>query len=86
MLGDNDNNVSLEQIDSAEHDMVNRITYEQLLKEFDRFNPVHKQICLLFYQDNLTVDQIGKTLNMSSGTIKSILSRTRTKIIKHFKQ
>ena len=86
MLGDNDNKVSLEQIDSTEHDMVNRITYEQLLKEFDRLNPVHKQICLLFYKDNLTVEQISKTLNISQGTIKSILSRTRTKITKRFKQ
>ena len=86
MLGDNDNKVSLEQIDSTEHDAVNRITYEQLLKEFDQLNPVHKQICLLFYKDNLTVDQISKTLNISPGTIKSILSRTRTKIIKRFKQ
>ena len=33
-----------------------------------------------------TEEQISKTLNISSGTIKSILSRTRTKIIKRFKQ
>ena len=86
MLGDNDTKVSLEQIGSTECDMVNRMTYDQLIKEFDRFSPVHKQILLLFYKDNLTVEQISKSLNISQGTIKSILSRTRKKIIKRFKQ
>lgn len=86
MLGNNDVKVSLDQIGSTETDVINRMTYDQLLKEFDFLTPMHKQICLLFYQDNLTVDQISKTLNVSTGTIKSILSRTRAKIIKRFKQ
>lgn len=85
MLGDDDTKVSLEQIGTTETDLVNRMTYDQLLKEFDRFSPVHKQICLLFYEDNLTVEQISKSLNISPGTIKAILSRTRTKIKKRFK-
>ncbi len=85
MLGEDDNNISLDKIDPYENDMVNRLTYERLIKEFDQFNPTHKQICLLFYQDNLTVEQISKTLNISPGTIKSILSRTREKIRKKLK-
>lgn len=85
MLGEDDNNVTLDNIDPYVNDVVNRMTYEQLLKEFDRFPPVHKQICLLFYKDNLTVDQISKSLSISPGTIKSILSRTRNSIKKSFK-
>ena len=85
MLGEDDNNVSSDKIDPYESDVVNRLTYERLLKEFDKFPPLHKQICLSFYRDNLTVEQISKTLNVSLGTIKSILSRTRNKIRKKFK-
>lgn len=85
LLGENDGCMSLDQVESNENDTINRITYEQLLSEFDRFTPMHKNVCLLFYRDNLTVDQISKSLSMSPGTIKSILSRTRTSIKKQFK-
>lgn len=84
-LGDDDNKMSLDQIESNECDTVNRITYEQLLEEFDRFSPIHREICLLFYKDNLTVEQISKNLSISTGTIKSILSRTRANIKKSLK-
>ena len=85
LLGENDGCMSLDQVESNENDTINRITYEQLLSEFDRFTPTHKNACLLFYRDNLTVDQISKSLSMSPGTIKSILSRTRKSIKKQFK-
>nr|DAG89990.1 MAG TPA: RNA polymerase sigma factor [Crassvirales sp.] len=85
LLGENDGCMSLDQVESNENDTINRITYEQLLSEFDRFTPMHKNVCLLFYRDNLTVDQISKSLSMSPGTIKSILSRTRASIKKQFK-
>lgn len=85
LLGENDSCMSLDQVESNENDTINRITYEQLLSEFDRFTPMHKNVCLLFYRDNLTVDQISKSLSMSPGTIKSILSRTRASIKKQFK-
>lgn len=85
MLGADDDKIPSDTIDPYENDVVTRLTYERLLKEFDQFNPTHKQICLLFYKDNLTVEQISKTLNMSQGTIKSILSRTRNKIRKKIK-
>ena len=52
--------------------------YNNLLK---KYGPPIKGI----YRDNLTVDQISKSLSMSPGTIKSILSRTRKSIKKQFK-
>ena len=41
-----------------------------------------KQILELFYINNMTVVQISESLNIPTGTIKSILSRTREKIKK----
>lgn len=86
LLGYDDNNISSDRIDPYENDVVTQLTYERLLKEFDQLRPIHKQICLLFYQDNLTVEQISKSLNLSQGTIKSILSRTRNKLKKKLKE
>ena len=70
---------------SLEDDLVNRLTYEHLLTKFDKFPETVRRVCKLFYIDNLTVEQIGKALNMPTGTVKSILSRTRSKIKNHLK-
>lgn len=75
-----------DSISSDEYDVVNRITYEQVIKEFKTFpNPVQK-ILEMFYVDNLTVEQISNRLDIPEGTIKSHLSRTRKKLQKIFKQ
>lgn len=75
-----------DSISSDECDLVNRITYERVIKEFKEFpNPIRK-ILEMFYVDNLTTDQISKILDIPEGTIKSHLSRTRKKLQKTFKQ
>jgi len=76
---------SLEPVDTNEVDLVNRLTYNQLLEYFKDFPSNVQRICEMFYIENLTVEQIGKELNIPTGTIKSILSRTRAKIKKHYK-
>ena len=68
---------------SLEDEIVNRLTYERLLTEFNKFPHTVRKVCKLFYVNNLTVEQIGKRLNMPKGTVKSTLSRTRRKIKKH---
>lgn len=67
-------------IDYTENGVVDRMTYKQILSEFDKLPPSARKVCRLFYENNLTVEQISKTLQMSKGTIKSILSRTRSKL------
>ena len=74
-----------EQIGNTEDDVVNRMTYEQLLKKFEELPEDHKKICIMFYKDNLTIDQISEALQKSKGTIKSILSRTRNKFKNNLK-
>lgn len=65
---------------SPEDDIVNRLTGEQLLVEFKKYPETTQKIFHLFYAKGLTVEQISKTLNVPTGTIKSTLSRTRRKI------
>ena len=73
-------------ISSDENDLVNRISYERILEEFDKFPAHMKQILELYYVENMTVAQISDVLSIPTGTIKSILSRTRNKMKSKFKK
>ena len=70
---------------SAEEEIINRMTYESLLTEFDKLSETNRKVLRLFYEDNMTVEQISEALNIPTGTIKSTLSRTRKRIQKHLK-
>ena len=86
VLGDSGERLSSEEsCFSSENDLVNRLTYEYILAEFDKFPETVRKVCKLFYVNNMTVEQISKSLRMPTGTIKSILSRTRSKIKKQLK-
>ena len=83
VLGDSDSRLpSDETSGSAEDDLVNRMTYDQILAEFDKFPETTCKVSKLFYVNNMTVEQISEKLNVPTGTIKSMLSRTRRKIKK----
>ena len=71
---------------SNEIDLVNRLTYEQLLEEFNALSEQAQKVCRLFYLDNMTSKDIGKTLNMSENTVKSHLRRSRQRLQNKLKQ
>lgn len=86
VLGDEDGRLpSDESSSSMEDDLVNRMTYKQILAEFDKFPETTRKVLKLFYANNMTVEQISEKLNVPTGTIKSTLSRTRRKIKKSLK-
>lgn len=83
VLGDSDVRLPSEETSSCtEDDLVNRMTYKQILAEFDKFPETTRKVLKLFYVNNMTVEQISEKLNVPTGTIKSTLSRTRRKIKK----
>lgn len=82
---DNNRLLLSDPIGYNEDDLVNRLTYERLLKEFSNLSDQARKVCELFYVENMTVQQICDETGIPSGTIKSHLSRTRQKIKKHFK-
>lgn len=83
-LGDSDDRLSSDEASgSLEDEIVNRLLYEHLLAEFNKFPETTRKICKLFYADNMKVKQVAKALNVPIGTVKSTLSRTRRKIKKH---
>lgn len=71
---------------SNEIDLVNRLTYEQLLEEFNALSEQAQKVCRLFYLDNMTSKDIGKTLRMSENTVKSHLRRSRQRLQNKLKQ
>lgn len=85
VLGEADGRLPSNEPGSSEDDIVNRLTYERLLAEFNKFPETTRKVCKLFYANNMTVEQIGKTLSIPTGTIKSMLSRTRQKIKSNLK-
>ena len=86
VLGDSDARLSSEELSvSTEDDLVNRMTYKQILAEFNKFPETTRKVLKLFYANNMTVEQISKKLNVPTGTIKSMLSRTRRKVKKSLK-
>jgi RNA polymerase sigma-70 factor (ECF subfamily) len=70
------------QTSYSEDDIADHLTYKQILELFDELPEQKKEICLMFYQDRMTVKDISNMLNVPTGTIKSVLSRTRKKIKK----
>lgn len=82
-LGNSDERLSSDESSSStENDLVNRLTYERILAEFDKLPETTRKVLELFYENDMTVEQIGKVLDVPTGTIKSTLSRTRRKIKK----
>lgn len=72
---------------STENDLVNHLTYKQLLPEFKKLPEVTRKIFERFYIDNMTVEEISESFNprIPTGTIKSTLSRTRRKLKQRLK-
>ena len=84
-IEDVDDRLSLnESIMSTEEDLVNQMTYKRILEEFDKLPDTNRRVCNLYYVNNLTVEQISKSLKIPTGTIKSTLFRTRNRIRKQF--
>ena len=85
-LGESDGSLpSADTNASAEDEIINRMTYESLLTEFDKLPETNRKALRLFYVNNMTVEQISDALRIPTGTIKSTLSRTRKRIQKRLK-
>lgn len=81
VLGSEGDRLSLDEAKGyAEEDLVNQLTYNQLLDEFQKLPESTRKVFMLFYKENLNISEISKALKIPKGTIKSTLSRTRRKL------
>ena len=65
---------------SSGDSIVDEITYDQVLKEFEQLPEDVRKVFKLFYVDNLKVDDISAVTGIPVGTVKSHLSRKRKKL------
>ena len=52
----------------------------ELMKAVNRLRPDYREVILLFYYQNCTIEQIAQVLNVPSGTVSSRLTRGRQKL------
>ena len=82
-----DSESGIEPIEPSSEDeqlVVDKITYDWIIKEMDTLPPLYRDVCLLYYKDNLTVKQISEAKNIPKGTVKSYLFRFRKKFNKKY--
>ena len=81
VLGSEDDRLSYEDTKgSTENDLVNHLTYNQVVDEFKNLPESTRRVFEMFYRDNLNISEISEALKIPKGTIKSTLSRTRRKL------
>lgn len=74
-----------ESLSSNETDLINQMTCEQIIHSIGKLPEKNRKINELYYINNMTIVQISEALQIPTGTIKSVLSRTRNKLKQHFK-
>jgi RNA polymerase sigma-70 factor (ECF subfamily) len=62
---------------SPEHELDKTLLRESLLAALDRLSPEHKAIVLLRELAGMSYEEIGETLSLGAGTVKSRLNRAR---------
>lgn len=64
---------------------VDKLAYERILELVEKYTPLYRKVFLMYYVDDLGVEEIGETQGIPVGTIKSILYRMRNQIKKQLK-
>ena len=64
----------------GESDLINQMTCEQIIHSLAKLPERNRKINELYYCENMTIVQISEALRIPTGTIKSVLARTRKKL------
>lgn len=65
-----------------EQSVIDKITYDHIIDQMNTLPPLYRDVCMLYYKDNLTVKQISESKHIPKGTVKSYLFRFRKKFNK----
>lgn len=85
-IDDDQRRTSLQVSDDIdETTTINKLTHDQLTDLIDTLPPSYREVCKLYYVEDLTVSQISAALNIPTGTIKSYLFRMRKLLKKQLK-
>ena len=70
----------------ADDSLENREEQEAVLRAVHKLPPDFREVVLLFYYQNLTIEQIADSMGISKGTAASRLARGRDKVKKLLKE
>ena len=76
----NNNHEIPEIIDETEEDLT-EINYSRLMKIFEMIHPEEKALLLMKYNDELPINQIGKSLRISESAAKMRIKRARARVV-----
>ena len=65
-----------------EEEVIEKETALAVWRAVEKMSPRLRQVLLLRYRENLTLEEISAALNLPAGTVKSRLHRARRKLIK----
>ena len=70
------------EYERTENETVNHLTVKRIFEVLDRYHPNVRRVFDLYYRKGMTVEMVASKLHIPTGTVKSILSRTRKKLKK----
>lgn len=86
--GDNEKQLSQlpADFDSAEDIMIREDQLQQLTQSINQLNPAQQTALLLFYQDEMSLEEISQVMQLPMNTVKSHLFRAKANLRKQFLQ
>jgi len=81
----NNNNEIPEIIDETEEDLT-EINYSRLMKILDMIHPEEKALLLMKYNDEISINKIGKSLRISESAAKMRIKRARARVVFLYKK
>lgn len=78
MFKDIDNDSLLDNCESIDNKVINKIQHKELLKEVMNLPRKYKEPIILYYYEELSTVDISKMLKIPEGTVRSRLFRART--------
>ena len=65
---------------SAEESLLTKEKTEEMMSQLSHLSSKYKEVLILYYYQELTMEEIGKVLSISSNTVKSRLLRAKKKL------
>lgn len=86
--GDNEKQLSQlpADFDTAEDIMIREDQLDQLTQSINQLNPAQQTALLLFYQDEMSLEEISQVMQLPMNTVKSHLFRAKANLRKQFQQ
>lgn len=71
---------------SPEKALLQKVYADEIFKVLDRLRPIYKQLLILKYSVGLKIIEIAELLDMKTGSIKTMLHRSRKQFIEEYRR